>query len=347
MNRIALLLLVIVPFEAWAQQKAAFQGQRFVINLKFERRAIPGDYEQVKQTIANLKGKTPTQCYFQEKSRHCVQGSGWETFLPPFPIALPSEDSKLRFHDTERVWTPLKDVSHGEAHLTAWTKLVASGSIFSCDQLACFTIIRAISETGKERILAECSIANQALMGAPQDCKPLVITFGGNSWMAATVGSRDEMASMGRPDFTLTIRHKSPLSGSTILRAIETALTGAPLLLSATRVETTLIGTAEYRSSPILPGWRELVTVRVDVTSSRHFSDYTGVTISTTLYVNRQNTVQPADWHLPTPAQEQAYSRAILSDLKTPIQALCLSSEWVDDKTLRCETVVRGSAVHH
>jgi hypothetical protein len=148
---------------------------------------------------------------------------------------------------------------------------------------------------------------------------------------------------MGLRDFTFRVPGVPPVytlpSNEPVLKELQKAFQHTKIaLISEVYEENTLIANASYRFSPILPGWREIVTVRVDL---RRISwgepAFLGVTISTTRYVNRQNTDRPQDWQLPSEQQETQYLSEIRTRMKEALESLCIQTNWRNPDDLICK----------
>jgi hypothetical protein len=109
-----------------------------------------------------------------------------------------------------------------------------------------------------------------------------------------------------------------------------------------------LFGSSEYAVSKVLvnyrPRVRELATVRIDATEEGE--DQLAVirmNVSTTLLVNTLATVDPNDWHMPSPPQQRDYDKAVLDNLRKSLEKLCRQPSWKSDKVLACDLPVGTS----
>jgi len=271
---------------------------------------------------------------------------GIRYYVAPFPLLIPQEIPSDP-HRGEPVfdWAPISEAFNGTHVLENWKQLLRAGNFFNCNDAGCTVLVRGLGENEQ---IAACSIDvinNQ--MGAPSGCLTLAIIAPQETWVRVVAGfETGGQANMGRPDFDISINFQNrPIAGSVIsaaLAASQQGLANPPFSLSTTLAARSVLGVAAYRVSPILPSSRELVTLRVDVSFDGKTTDLPipklGLAISSTLYVNRQNTQRPEDWHLPSPQQEQSYLSQFKATLKRSIQSICRTSTWTDDSTLMCES---------
>ena len=215
--------------------------------------------------------------------------------------------------------------------------------------------------------LALCHVLSVGgVSGAPAECRAIAVLSPTESWVFARVAALMHLsASLGRVDFTISIFHSSlrdldehsdkppaikVSSGSTdeaFVAAVVKALSSPRLSLSVATDDVfsdgtyihTVVGTADYRTSPIIENWRERVTVRVDVKSHQESARAAilSVEVSTTLAFSKQNTSRTLDYTLPTPQQEAAYIDAIKTALRFNLNSACKQGQWVGENNLRCQ----------
>jgi hypothetical protein len=141
----------------------------------------------------------------------------------------------------------------------------------------------------------------------------------------------------GLPDFE--IRVDSIPEGSRLSDRVASGLRSRPLNLEI-EVESSkiILGMASRRPSQILSGWHEIVTVRVDISDSisQGKPSSAAIKISTTVYVNRQNTDRPSDWTLPTRQQEILWVESIRKNIRKSLDGVCKRQEWHGRNELYC-----------
>ncbi len=347
-----LFLVVMLMGECYALDSPAVPNQRFELT---DQHSAESALESYNKTFKELQGDKSTACSFgTDPTYRCVSGIGGQTYLPPFPFALPSQMPSGPEHVGQFSWAPVTEVRDGPKILAQWRELAKAGSFFDCKDYLCMIVVHSLSaDQDAQETLDECTIFRaNGIVGAPRHCTQIAILTSDRAWIKVVTGYVSGAAEIGLPDTTLEIvgklpttgeslfsgDHKLPVSLTSVLTATAKALSLPPLrLITQHNGDTSVLGIASYRLSPILSGWRELLTVRVDVSDlSWEPIPAVGVTISTTLYVNRQNTDRTEDWHLPAPSQEEAYLAAIRTNLKEPLESLCKRFEWSDSDTLVC-----------
>src|SRR5262249_18281508 len=114
------------------------------------------------------------------------------------------------------------------------------------------------------------------------------------------------------------------LPRSSILASLDKELSGAPLMMTTRTVKSDrVMAMAPKRFSRVLSGgWFEWVQVLVEL--DREF----GVEVSVDLVVNKQNTAEPADWHLPTDPQLDQYRQALIGTVNRALTSVCVEPKW-------------------
>jgi hypothetical protein len=132
--------------------------------------------------------------------------------------------------------------------------------------------------------------------------------------------------------------------------ALSSNLANEALSLSIKNRNSTTLAVSPRRTSVVNADYREMLTVRLDWNEDAFFARDYGrlklgqITVSTTLYVNRLNTSDPEDWHLPTPEQQQTYNDALLQAMKQAVSRRCTSPAWLDSFTVACASAVPPGA---
>jgi hypothetical protein len=321
---------------SYAQEATNLANHRFQLGIYDETAAsAQEDYNRHRRELAEFKGARV--CSFDKIDTYrCASSSN--SYLPPFPVALPFELPPSDAGNTaDFTWAPIGEVRNGRQSVTQWNSQADKGSLFNCADNLCSVIVHAVGSKSSTDTLAECRVTQaNTVVGAPEDCRPVAIITSDETWIRVVAGYLWEEASIGLPDFDLQILHDPPLKIDNVLKVTQESLGGPPLGFETQLSRSSLIAVASYRLSPVLKGWRELITVRVDVDESYPPPPGVGLRLSTTLYVNRQNTDRPEDFHLPSEQQQHAYVEAIKAVLKAPLQSLCKKSIWKDSGTLSC-----------
>jgi hypothetical protein len=248
---------------------------------------------------------------------------------------------------------PVADALGSEDFVNDLKARFREGSRADC--LSCTVVVSLFSERDNPAalVLGECTgTIIRGVFGAPTGCRALYVEAGLEKWVRVISGVVPiDPPSMGRIDLSIAVAGPS-LDISAIQKTIEEALSARPFELATQRADTLILGTASYRPSPILSGFREIVTVRVDahMIGSDVVSEYTlaggtpvipapqviGVELYTTFYVNKQNTNNPEDWHLPSEPQSQIYLDKLKTGIKASIVKTCKKAVWLSEAYLYC-----------
>jgi hypothetical protein len=222
-----------------------------------------------------------------------------------------------------------------------WRSQAKQMAVSDCVNGYCIIIVQAVV-TGRRWLstdvgadgLAACEVGFVAdKWGAPVHCSLIYLATHKDLYVAVKAERVTTLAYVGRPGFDIRlagIKAEVP----ELLRASKAGLESKPLDLPVDLRNQFALGVADARSSVIFPGYREIVTVRVDMAA--RYSTACAV-ISTDLLVNRQNTDAPTDWHRPSSQQQSSYIAAVKSALKSQFERSCQSPRWDDDKTLICD----------
>lgn len=213
--------------------------------------------------------------------------------------------------------------------------------------MSCLAIIHGLTKSGL-RVLSLCEITMIAsAVGAPRNCFPIAVLTD-PPWVLAYTGWFEiETASLGRPSMLLhlfgpdekeavSVTDNRKLGPEPILKAAEHALTAPPLSLS-TKLGASVLGVCSQRTSTILRGWNEIVTVRIDVNRPISNVDLYDIEVATDIVVNKQKDPERYNWHLPTDEQDALWNSAIKTRLKQELIRLCKRSSWKDDFSLNCQ----------
>ncbi|MDB4963978.1 MAG: hypothetical protein JWP01_3977 [Myxococcales bacterium] len=233
-------------------------------------------------------------------------------------------------------WVPLHLIRGGRKLLDDWRTLANAGGVVMCTQWNCQTFV-GVSGVDSET-LAMCSLSRDEVEdGLPGYCET-VARREGTTWklrIAVGITSAPQRVE-GEPDFVVSV--SGVVTPESIYSAISIALVSRPLGEIVRRIDEDILGTRRGLVSDVLSTglqyWFERVTVRVGV--RKNYLGVYGLTVSSTIYVNRQNTDAPSDWRLPQPEQQEAYNQAILASLRSAIDKMCRGT-WSDARTRKCQ----------
>jgi len=295
----------------------------------------------------SLKRKEIEEAYKKEMKRSTCEiagekvpclAEGYErVFLPPFVPILPSNLDD----DFVDGLVPVNEVLGGDSVLGGWWHKAHAGRSYGCEGDGECRVLVHTPNKG----LAECRITKtSAGLGAPKYCRLVAVRENGAWYLNAIVNWDRRSPNLGRRDFDIAVEGRIQDRVGSIYKIMTLALASEPLYLSVEQQSNgDVVGIASYRASTVLKGWREIVTIRlqveaeVDKFARDHTSKALRVYVISTLYVNRQNTDKPSDWSLPTRMQESLWMNAVRSNLKQALPRLCKVSSWKDDKTIVCQ----------
>ena len=274
-------------------------------------------------------------------------------FLPKWPPLLP-EDVESKYFDDDNpgfvnldssfigdlTWLPVDLALSGSDAVNRWQKLAETGSPFGCREDFCDVVVSGVTNSKEETlIVCRTQSSSSSEVGAPDRCKQVVIFANDKTWILAVgaewsgslIHAEAVGYAVGEPDFELVVASRHPVLSSTLLSAARTALAVPPFSLSVQDStllpSSAVIGTAKYRNSSILKGWREIVTVRLDVTQENNEAHFIA---SMTIYLNKQNTPNVEEYSGPNALQQEKYLKALRKQLMTelggslcPVPASC------------------------
>jgi hypothetical protein len=93
-----------------------------------------------------------------------------------------------------------------------------------------------------------------------------------------------------------------------------------------------------FKTSTLFSPAREILTVQIAIQTEPTGVDFRKpdtpishifLTLSSTLYLNEQNTAQPTDWHMANDKQNERFVKIIKGRLKSNIGSLCRDVSWV------------------
>jgi hypothetical protein len=179
----------------------------------------------------------------------------------------------------------------------------------------------------------ECFVDDDDKEAAPPlRCVPFAVIENERVWMA--IESRitlhpPKVRAGGAKDAAFYLFGKR-LGLDEIKQACSRALKSPPLRLNVEVGEDEVVGKSRYAPSSVLVSWRETMNAIVGIKSSpkmngQPFGDYV-ITLSTTLYVGKQNSDHAEDWFQPTQQQSDSYV-AVLKELLGKELVLACKSE--------------------
>ena len=328
MNRYSVLFFACLVAYGTEAQKRAHPAERYEPSVQTLLGVAPAtSYRQYLRELEQTEGPI-VPCWDSEPDnpRFC-KGANNRYVVPPLvPGIFPDADS----------WVPVTEFRGGTAQLRRWVADALSGAIDCGEYQDCsfFGFGRVPNGFPAEYLLLHCSIAaDVAVDGPPNECViAAALSENGNYLAAYTCGDCGSGAG-GEEDF----RFRLLLPSVDDLLAVRTAVQRSfeSLGLETLFKNTGVLGRAKYRASPVIQGWRDYITVRAffEETDNPRLVE---LAVATTIYVNRQNTDRPDDWHLPTDQQQSAYVAQLSASLKRQLATMCPRGSWSDAETFFC-----------
>jgi hypothetical protein len=272
----------------------------------------------------------------------CVRigDTGVREFLYPVPVAFTSMGQinwETAGGEGNLSWAPKAKVFESDKALAPILKSVESHESFVCWLDRCKVGVKATQ--GDEQRLAICDAQDvNGTLGPPTDCEVIAVQKGNESWMKVIDRSSPMGSPAMMPAYTVNVEGLPRLA---ILTVIDRALADAPLSLSNRTVkDEQIMADSPKRYSKLLAGgWFEWPQVMVEIDRGFH------VEISLDLLVNKQNTSDPADWHMPTDQQEAQYRSAIESTVTKALGNICVGPSWSGTGKLTCASMKKFNGI--
>jgi hypothetical protein len=324
---------------------------RFEIRSGVTAAKLKSGYQRIsnadlKRQLSLRQGRYSSSCAFGAAQEfECFLFDWGITYLPPYPTALPGTVPAIpgRGNTPVRHWAPIDQVRDGAKLFGEWEQSVNSGTVFDCNGKTCSMLVQVVVPDQKpdELSYANCRVIRiQDQLGAPESCEQVAVKLQNEVWLNAITGSEYTEHSIARPEFTLRLRSSPPEyrapSKSAIATELKRAFQEPPLSFRAEGGQDLVEAIAEFRASPILIGWREIVTIEVLLRDLNETPAGVGVVLNVTINVNRQNTPRPEDFHLPDAYQQQLYISRVRSTVDVAIRRVCKSVVQLDSDEFSC-----------
>lgn len=314
--------------------------------------------DEYKEMAADVKkaikdGLSQSTCTIDRHEISCLEEHNGRRriLLPPYTAHLPVLRDTTSYERIETGWAPISEILSGEEVLQSWRSYANSGQPFTCENQECEIVVNA-----PDKGLARCFILKTVTgeLGTPSNCRFIAKQEDGTFFLRVIRDSGLVSADSGRRDFDIVVHGALAQKRSRLEPLLIKALQDNPLSLSVSHEQNgDIVGIASYRSSKVLVGWREIVTIRIsfgfnDRDHGEIYSSHINrkrlpkspptITIQaiSTLYVNRQNTDNHSDWILPSKTQESQWQSALSGNIKTRLHGLCPKLRWLDDWNLDC-----------
>lgn len=233
-------------------------------------------------------------------------------------------------------------------------RTMAKSNMLSCDQsndkLAprnCKIIVTGfIMNSNKKAVLACSLIRIQQSIGPPIDCVPLSFsTPEGENWILANITEQKKL----KQDVPFFSEHEDYQidQRATLTEIIASFLRqnppGMEVGVQCYAGSMTVDAIQQFRASPILQGWREWSQIRFQISLLKNaimraesLDAFISpkwehlwsrgdaiIDLTTTLYVSKNNSVDLAEWHMPTQQQLALYIKYFSNALTAKVGKLC------------------------
>jgi hypothetical protein len=274
-------------------------------------------------------------CLQKPKILRCTRIEDGFQFFPPF---LPKTDANSQevnsFNSSlwaRYSWAREAQVKNGDSFIATLLQAAHSHALSNCEMDNCSLAISVPQLPNSERIEL-CTVEQvQNEVGPPHNCEAIAARYDAEWWVEVIDGVEpislpQGMSSVYRLDIV-------GLPRAAIFSVLDRAIAGLPLVMPNRAVKTDhILAIAPRRFSHILAGgWFEWPQILVELDDEFH------VEISLDLIVNKQNTDDPADWHLPTDQQMEEYQKAIAESVTKALTAVCVGPRWEGTRELACD----------
>jgi len=227
-------------------------------------------------------------------------------------------------YEPDYILVPADAAMQSHERLAAWRTAVGSGQPI-CKEGKCWSF-RAVTSadrpTIRHEVIAACPVTRVQHIAVPSGrCMVVAVATADMLLVRAVVGVEHVSYSAGRPDLEIRIRRPDS-ANSNFAEVVGRALRSPPLNLAVEHATTSggsisVYGIANYRPSPFLPGWREIITVHLQGLRGalgQGDADY-AVVVTITAYISKQATRRSQDYRLPEESQQALYNAQIGSAL--------------------------------
>lgn len=323
---VTFILLMLTPLVC----KAGSLGEKIMLGQSLQELRM--SQQEREDRKAKLVSPNPWPCFAASCSVLCTAGRYGIEFLPPYPAAIEPNLTAARkvLPMLGFSWAPQASVDQGRFILAFILRSAELNQAFGCHNGQCTVAVNAL-EGPNRQALAVCKVLRLGKqLGPPNQCEVVAVRNGSDWWIKVIdfvyrFPYENSMAAM----HTLKVQG---LPRSSILASIDKALSGMPLVMPDRSIKSDrVMALAPKRFSHVISGgWFEWAQVLVGLNGEFR------VEVSFDLLVNKQNSANPADWHLPTDPQEAEYRKAIVKTVTGALSPICVQPIWKGSDILRC-----------
>ena len=214
--------------------------------------------------------------------------------------------------DDSAVWRLAQELSDGGSQSERLQRLALSREVFDCCGPACLAVLPTTWPSDARRDLSTLSVCRVLVVGdvagPPNGCREaLKKAKGAATLLRGKAGNAITSCSMGLRDFDAVFRGRAG-DVAAVRKLVGEVLHAKPFQLAVMEDGDAIVGTRAHLASDVMRGWREWVTVRVEVDVRK---EDVGTSIFTTMLVSKQATASRDAWSPPSEPQEATYIAAL------------------------------------
>lgn len=227
---------------------------------------------------------------------------------PLSPRQLVPESEPCGSQSNLAAWRHANELTNGQNYVAYLQRLTRARKIFDCIDSRCLVLINTSTPDERENSVKTVSVCQVQMVngvpGAPSRCQEALKEHArSGSLIRGQVGHFFTSCSMGLRDFDAIFVDRAH-EVALVRKLVGEVLRAKPFNLAVMEDGKALVGTRAQLASDVLTGWREWVTVRVDIDTRGNDA---GTTIFTTMLVSKQASSNREAWTPPSESQEATY----------------------------------------
>jgi hypothetical protein len=214
-------------------------------------------------------------------------------------------------------WRRADELKGAERFAAGLRRDAAARALLDCRGPTCLTVLPTTTPREKEQGVSTLSVCSVKLVvgmpGPPSRCQEALKQNARSGLLIrGQVGQPFNSCSMGLRDFDAVFKNRGADVAS-VRKLVGEVLRAKPFNLTVMEDRNALVGIRAHLPSDVMIGWREWVTVRVEIDTR---GTDAGTTIYTTMLVSKQASANREAWTPPSEPQEGAYLRALRDELQ-------------------------------
>jgi hypothetical protein len=214
-------------------------------------------------------------------------------------------------------WKSTADLRDGLAYAAEVQRYAATRQLFGCTGHNCLVVVGVTAKREHDqavKTLAVCSVETiDGTPGPPTRCEEVLKRQPQQGmFLRVKMGLTSTQCSMGLRDFDAVFKGRAQEIVS-VRNDVGGVLRARPFNLSVIEDQGALVGTRAQAASEVLPGWREWVTLRVELTVR---GVDVGASIFSTMLVSKQASADREAWTPPSEPLEESYLLALRRKLE-------------------------------